>query len=186
MDLGAPDPIAELMQNCLFKSLVSGVMGGALGSVFGLMFSGQGVETYPDGWTTRQKVVHTLRGMGKTMKSSGKQFASIGFCYSLFECLVEKQRGKTDIYNHIAAGALTGAWLGRTGGFSGVAFGAGGFAAFSIGMEYFITPKDPRTLYKPYSPTWPAVEEQLDDEGRASPALLVSVMEADNDDLYDD
>ena len=54
------------------------------------------------------------------------------------ECLVEKYRGKHDVWNSVASGCITGAALQAKSGPSAAAMGCGGFAAFSLVIDSFM------------------------------------------------
>jgi mitochondrial import inner membrane translocase subunit TIM22 len=86
----------------------------------------------------RQQLKLGLIDMRKTAVSSGKNFGAIGMLYAGTECCIEGLRGKNDMTNAVAAGAITGAILARRQGPVGVAWSAVGFAAFSVGIEWWI------------------------------------------------
>jgi mitochondrial import inner membrane translocase subunit TIM22 len=60
-----------------------------------------------------------------------RSFALAGTVFATFECLIEKKRGKADIWNPVLGGCAAGAALGVRGGPAAMAFGCAGFAAFS-------------------------------------------------------
>lgn len=78
---------------------------------------------------------------GKTL-SSAKNFGGVSLLFSGFECAVEKYRAKTDVYNVLSAGCLSGALLARHTGPKGMAIGCAGFASFSAAMEFFMSEKE--------------------------------------------
>jgi len=88
--------------------------------------------------TTWQQVVRGWKQQTKHGWQNAKTFALLGLMWSSSECWIEKYRGKTDIWNSISAGCLTGAILGARGGIGAMGFGCGGMAAFSVLMDYFI------------------------------------------------
>ena len=58
--------------------------------------------------------------------------------FSGTECVVEKYRGSHDVVNGASAGFVTGAVLAAPQGPQAAAFGAVGFALFSIAIEYIM------------------------------------------------
>ena len=59
----------------------------------------------------------------------------IGAVFSCTECFVEKARGRTDRWNPVVGGCITGAVLAHGSGPQGMALGCGGFAAFSYAID---------------------------------------------------
>ncbi|KAF2191807.1 mitochondrial import inner membrane translocase subunit tim22 [Zopfia rhizophila CBS 207.26] len=153
------------MESCLGKTVMSGVMGGGLGAMFGLFMASMRYDTpisQPLPSTTgapspatskpltelpiRQQLKHGLRDMYQSSKSSSKNFAVIGAIYSGTECCIEGLRAKNDIWNSVIGGAITGGVLARRAGPQAVALGALGFGAFSIAIEaYMRMPEDERS-----------------------------------------
>jgi import inner membrane translocase subunit TIM22 len=146
-----PDSLSTpFTESCLFKSALSGVMGGGLGFAFGLFTAsmGSGVNSYAlapgmPGWvdTTNMPLKEQIRRTGKemwgSMKSSAKSFGTFGLVYTAIECGIEKQRGTHDVYNPLMAGCATGGLFGARGGPQAAAFGCAGFAAFGYVIDKF-------------------------------------------------
>ena len=65
----------------------------------------------------------------------GADGAAINRRISCTECFVEKARGRSDRWNPVAGGCITGAVLAHGSGPTGMAFGCGTFAAFSYVIE---------------------------------------------------
>jgi len=86
----------------------------------------------------RQQLRLGFLDMRRTAVSSGKNFGTIGLLFAGTECCVEGLRGKNDMTNAVAAGAITGALLARKQGPTAVLWSAVGFAAFSVGIEWWI------------------------------------------------
>eukprot|EP00003_Mantamonas_plastica_P031369 TRINITY_DN812_c0_g2_i1.p1 TRINITY_DN812_c0_g2~~TRINITY_DN812_c0_g2_i1.p1 ORF type:complete len:106 (-),score=28.46 TRINITY_DN812_c0_g2_i1:233-550(-) len=98
-DIPIDDKTVQLvMESCVTKSAMSGVMGAGLGAVLGLFTSsasGMGMDIdYNDKLTTGQKVKEHFKDMGRTMKSMGKNFGMVGALYAGTECVIEKVRGE--------------------------------------------------------------------------------------------
>jgi import inner membrane translocase subunit TIM22 len=67
-----------------------------------------------------------------------RNFAFITGVFGGSECLVEKYRGKHDMWNPVASGCITGAALQAKAGPQAAAIGCAGFAAFSIVIDSFM------------------------------------------------
>ena len=67
-----------------------------------------------------------------------RNFAFITGVFGGSECLVEKYRGKHDVWNSVASGCITGAALQAKQGPQAAAMGCGGFAAFSLVIDSFM------------------------------------------------
>ena len=64
-----------------------------------------------------------------------RNFAFITGVFGGTDCLVEKYRGKHDVWNSVASGCITGAALQAKQGPQAAALGCGGFAVFSLAIE---------------------------------------------------
>eukprot|EP01103_Thecamoeba_quadrilineata_P018927 TRINITY_DN746_c0_g1_i2.p2 TRINITY_DN746_c0_g1~~TRINITY_DN746_c0_g1_i2.p2 ORF type:complete len:112 (+),score=9.69 TRINITY_DN746_c0_g1_i2:439-774(+) len=79
--------------------------------------------------------------------SYAKGFAVLGGIAAVIECIIEKQRAKSDIYNHISSGFLTGSIIAVRAGPKAALIGGVGFAGFSAMFGYFMEARDPRSNY---------------------------------------
>jgi import inner membrane translocase subunit TIM22 len=126
--------IQRAMDSCTFKSIMSFVIGGAMGAAFGLFTAG--IDPNITGNETP-----TVKLVWKEMKartvSYGKNFAVIGFMFAGTECLIESYRGKTELINGTASGGIVGGLIGLRAGVKAGIFGALGFAAFSTAIDYY-------------------------------------------------
>merc|ERR1712096_457088 len=114
------------------KSVMSFVVGGALGGFMGLFQSSIAPHhTGPVQMSTRE----TLIDMKNTIVSNAKGFAFIGFVFAGTECIIESYRAKTDMKNAVYSGAVTGGILGLRAGIKAAGMGAAGFAAFSAAID---------------------------------------------------
>lgn len=114
--------------------LTHGVMGTLFGAFTGLFLSSMSHSDHtlaPTANSVRQVLKEMLSKTGATAKS----FGMIGALFSGAECVVEGWRGKHDVFNVMAAGCWTGAFLSRHSGPSGMAVGCAGFSAFSTAIE---------------------------------------------------
>jgi mitochondrial import inner membrane translocase subunit TIM22 len=83
----------------------------------------------------REQVRATMRATAEKSIYWCKSFAFITGVFGGSECLVEKFRGKHDMWNAVASGCITGAALQAKSGPQAAAVGCGGFAAFSIVID---------------------------------------------------
>lgn len=118
------------------------VSGGAFGYAIGAFFGGSPNMDHlnPDApkLSTWQHVKAGFKDSHERGVRMSRSFAVAGAVFVTFECLIEKQRGKTDIWNPILGGCAAGAALGVRGGPSAMALGCAGFAAFSGIIEVLL------------------------------------------------
>jgi len=134
------DPMAEkIMENCVVKGVMSGAMGAALGFAFGGFFAASMNPSVEEiqGKTVIRQVVDSFKQAGKSGWHMSKGFAVAGALFSGTECGMEWYRGKTDMYNSVTAGCISGAILGARGGPKAAGIGCAGFSAFSLAIDYF-------------------------------------------------
>ncbi|KUL92286.1 hypothetical protein ZTR_02349 [Talaromyces verruculosus] len=132
-------------ESCPVKIALAGGSGFALGGAFGFLagamaydvpLTAKGAEIYNLPW--REQLKHGFKDMGTRAYSSAKTFGYIGAIYKTAECSVEGLRAKNDLTNHVVAGCLTGAFLGRNAGPQAALTGCVGFAAFSAAIEAYL------------------------------------------------
>lgn len=129
-------------ESCPLKACMSYVVGGAMGGFMGLFQSSIAPHQATHTMTTRE----TLIDMRGAIVSSAKSFAVIGFMIVGIECVIETHRAKSDVWNHVYGGGVTGGLLGLRAGVKAAGFGAAGFAAFSAAIDYFMNNS---TLFNP-------------------------------------
>ncbi|KAJ7496892.1 mitochondrial import inner membrane translocase subunit TIM22 [Mycena latifolia] len=137
--------MTEAMGSCPAKTVMAGGAGLALGMVFSLMTASMSYEDplLRQNAGTAQRARDILRDTGKSMWTSGKGFGKVGALYASIECVIESYRGKTDLYNSVGAGFLSGGVLARASG-PKAAFGGGlAFAAFSAAIDMFMRREPP-------------------------------------------
>jgi import inner membrane translocase subunit TIM22 len=83
----------------------------------------------------REQMRVVMRATGEKSLYWCKNFAFITGVFGGSECLVEKYRGKHDVWNSVASGCITGAALQAKQGPQAMAVGCGGFAAFSLAID---------------------------------------------------
>jgi import inner membrane translocase subunit TIM22 len=108
IEMPTPEMMAseDFMNNCAVRTIMSSVMGGGLGVLFGI-FMGTMDTSHIDGSLTtdaqKKGFRETLREVGKSTwsrsKSYGKGFATMGALFSGSECVIETFRAKHDMYN---------------------------------------------------------------------------------------
>jgi mitochondrial import inner membrane translocase subunit TIM22 len=139
-----PPDFSYLANSCGGKAAIGvfggGVMGLLMGVFLGAMsdatppvqfIAGKEVPTQP----LRDQMKLTLRATANKSLYWCKNFAFITGVFGGSECLVEKYRGKHDVWNSVMSGCLTGAALQAKSGPQAAAVGCGGFAAFSLVID---------------------------------------------------
>ncbi|CAG7659273.1 unnamed protein product [Allacma fusca] len=129
--------VEGVFESCAFKSVMSCVVGYALGGAIGLFSASVNPNiTGPD--AKQQTAREVFRDMRTTTMSHAKNFAIIGALFSSVECAIESYRGTTDWKNGTIAGGITGGMIGLRAGLKAGMFGAAGFAAFSTIIDYYM------------------------------------------------
>lgn len=85
----------------------------------------------------KQQMKLQFTDMGRRSFSSAKNFGFIGAVFTGTECSIESLRAKSDIWNGVSAGCLTGGGLAIKSGPQGAFFGCAAFAAFSTASMCF-------------------------------------------------
>ena len=80
----------------------------------------------------KEQMATTMRATAEKSLYWCRQFAFITGVFGGSECLVEKFRGKHDVWNEVVSGCVTGAALQAKSGPTAAMMGCGGFAAFSL------------------------------------------------------
>lgn len=120
-----------------------GVMGLLMGVFLGALSDSQppiqvaGNKDVPQA-PFKEQVRYTMRATAEKSMYWCRNFAFITGVFGGSECLVEKFRGKHDMWNPVASGCITGAALQAHAGPQAALFGCGGFAAFSIVIDKFM------------------------------------------------
>jgi import inner membrane translocase subunit TIM22 len=138
---------ADHMMGSVFgKYVLSGVMGGGLGLVFGafmttMSFGAIRSEDIPTDLPLRRQFTLMGRRMWSSMKSSSRNFAVFGAMYAPTEQMTAVIRGRHDVGNSLIAGCLTGAGMAVTGGPYAMGMGCAGCAALCGLMDHFFIHK---------------------------------------------
>lgn len=128
-------------ESCIFKGAIAysagGLMGLAMGAFLAPFDSMNGLKVAENA-TAKETAIATIHQTRSKAVSMGRTFASLGGIYGVTECVIEKYRAKSDVYNPVYAGCFTGGVLGRSAGPMGMAYGCGGFALWSVAIEKFM------------------------------------------------
>lgn len=143
----APPNFDWVTNSCGGKAAVGTIGGGAMGLLMGV-FLGAMSDTAPPVQVIagrevpqapmREQLRTTMRATGEKSLYWCRNFAFITGVFGGSECLVEKYRGKHDVWNSVASGCITGAALQAKSGPQAAAVGCGGFAAFSLVIDSFM------------------------------------------------
>lgn len=133
-----------MSESCGSKAAIGVIGGGVMGLVMGVfmgaltdmtppvtMIEGREVPQAP----LREQARTTLRATADKSLYWCRQFAFITGVFGGTECLVEKYRGKHDVWNAVVSGCVTGAAMQAKQGPQASAIGCGGFAAFSLVID---------------------------------------------------
>jgi import inner membrane translocase subunit TIM22 len=141
---GLPPNFDYLSESCGSKAAIGVLGGGVMGLLMGVfmgaltdmsppitMINGKDVPQAP----LAEQARTTLRATADKSLYWCKQFAFITGVFGGTECLVEKYRGKHDVWNSVLSGCVTGAAMQAKAGPQASAIGCGGFAAFSLVID---------------------------------------------------
>ena len=133
-----------LSESCGSKAAIGVIGGGVMGLVMGVFMGALTDMTPPvtiiEGKEVPQAPIKeqmrtTLRATADKSMYWCRQFAFITGVFGGSECLVEKYRGKHDVWNAVFSGCITGAAMQAKQGPQASAIGCGGFAAFSLVID---------------------------------------------------
>ena len=143
----APPDFSWLTDSCGGKAAIGVFGGGVMGLLMGV-FLGALSDTQPPIQVAggkdvpqaplKEQVRYTMRATAEKSMYWCRNFAFITGVFGGSECLVEKFRGKHDMWNPVASGCITGAALQAHAGPQAALIGCGGFAAFSIVIDKFM------------------------------------------------
>ncbi|KAL3793209.1 hypothetical protein HJC23_000751 [Cyclotella cryptica] len=133
-----------LSESCGSKAAIGVIGGGVMGLIMGVfmgaltdmtppvtVLNGKEVPQAP----LREQMRTTLRATADKSMYWCRQFAFITGVFGGSECLVEKYRGKHDVWNAVVSGCVTGAAMQAKQGPQASAVGCGGFAVFSLVID---------------------------------------------------
>jgi import inner membrane translocase subunit TIM22 len=142
----ATHPLA-FQEACITKLVMSGVIGGGMGALLGLVMGSYnsiappvtlpGVPDPPK-VPIRWQLIESWQSTIRKSRAWGRNFGAVGGVYAGVECVIEKTRAKHDMVNPVAGGCVTGAVLASRQGPAAMCFGCAGFALFSGLIELFM------------------------------------------------
>lgn len=133
-----------IANSCGGKAAIGVFGGGLMGLLMGVFLGAMSDATPPvqiiNGKDVpqapmKEQIRVTFRATAEKSLYWCKNFAFITGVFGGTDCLVEKYRGKHDVWNSVASGCITGAALQAKQGPQAAAIGCGGFAAFSLVIE---------------------------------------------------
>lgn len=136
-----------ISESCGGKAAIGVFGGGVMGLLMGVFLGAMSDATPPvtliggkdvPQAPIREQMKVVFRSTGEKSIYWCKSFAFITGVFGGSECLVEKFRGKHDVWNPVMSGCVTGAALQAKAGPSAAAMGCGGFAAFSLVIDSFM------------------------------------------------
>lgn len=139
-----PPDFSWISNSCGGKAAIGLFAGGAMGLLMGVFLGAMSDATPPvtviagkdvPQAPLREQIKVTMRATAEKSKYWCRQFAFITGVFGGTDCLVEKFRGKHDMWNSVASGCITGAALQAKQGPQAAAVGCGGFAAFSLVID---------------------------------------------------
>eukprot|EP00585_Thalassiosira_rotula_P002003 CAMPEP_0196143010 /NCGR_PEP_ID=MMETSP0910-20130528/12566_1 /TAXON_ID=49265 /ORGANISM="Thalassiosira rotula, Strain GSO102" /LENGTH=281 /DNA_ID=CAMNT_0041404395 /DNA_START=13 /DNA_END=858 /DNA_ORIENTATION=+ len=142
-----PPNFAWMSESCGSKAAIGVFGGGLMGLVMGVFMGALTDMTPPvtiiDGKEVpqaplKEQMRTTMRATADKSMYWCRQFAFITGVFGGSECLVEKYRGKHDVWNAVVSGCVTGAAMQAKQGPQASAIGCGGFAAFSLVIDSFM------------------------------------------------
>lgn len=110
---------------------------GAMGDVSPIqVISGREVPQAP----VREQLRQALKATATKSSGWAKSFGVLTALFGGVDCLIEKYRGKHDIWNPVLSGCAVGATLSAKGGPGAACIGCVGFAGFSFVVDKIMGP----------------------------------------------
>jgi import inner membrane translocase subunit TIM22 len=142
-----PPDFSWLTNSCGGKAAIGVIGGGVMGLLMGVFLGAMSDATPPvqviagrevPQAPLREQIKVTMRATGDKSLYWCRNFAFITGVFGGSECLVEKYRGKHDVWNSVASGCINCAAFQAKSGPQAAAVGCGGFAAFSLVIDTFM------------------------------------------------
>ena len=142
---GNPSLIAD---SCGLKIVSGAAIGGVLGIALGIFMGAMGdvspilvqqgreVPTAP----LREQMRSAYKATASKSLGWAKSFGVLSALFGGIECVIEKYRGKHDVWNPVISGCAVGATLSAKGGPGAACAGCAGFAGFSYLMDKVMGP----------------------------------------------
>ena len=135
-----PDVRPELGDSAVLLATVSAILGGAMGVVFAMAFSGR-FSSLPSTATMKDHMKDYVRQVGDSARVQGASFAVFGALITGMENVASKVRGSHDLSNVVLAGCAAGGLLGSAGGPQTAASGCVLMGAFSAAIDRYMHPE---------------------------------------------
>eukprot|EP01031_Cornospumella_fuschlensis_P039045 gene39045-47505_t len=138
-----------LAESCAFKIVTGGAMGAVMGVGLGLFMGAMSGDVSPIQIVNGREVPpaplrEQLRSAYKSTlsKSAGwaKNFGILTALFGGVECVIEKYRGKHDVWNPVISGCAVGGAMAAKGGPAAACIGCAGFAGFSLVIDKVMGP----------------------------------------------
>lgn len=142
-----PPDFSWITNSCGGRAAIGVFGGGVMGLLMGVFMGAMSDSTAPirviggkdvPQAPLRDQMKLTMRATAEKSIYWCRNFAFITGVFGGSECLVEKYRGKHDMWNSVVSGCITGAGLQAKQGPQAAAMGCGGFAAFSLVIDSFM------------------------------------------------
>jgi import inner membrane translocase subunit TIM22 len=132
-----------VQESCGFKIITGGMMGAVMGVGLGLFMGAMGdvspIQVVQGREVPQAPVREQLRAAYKATanKSVGwaKNFGVLTALFGGVDCLIEKYRGKHDVWNPVISGCVVGGTMSAKGGPAAACLGCAGFAGFSFVVD---------------------------------------------------
>lgn len=137
-----------IQESCGYKIITGGLMGSVLGIGMGIFMGAMGdvtpIQVSQGREVPQAPVREQLRSaMKSTVSKSAGWAKSFGVLTAMFggvDCLIEKYRGKHDVWNPVLSGCAVGAALSAKAGPAAACVGCAGFAGFSLVVDKILGP----------------------------------------------
>lgn len=139
-----------VMESCAFKTVTGGMMGSVMGVGLGLFMGAMGgdvsspIQLVNGREVPQAPLREQLRSAYKSTAGKAAGWAkSFGILTALFggvECVIEKYRGKHDVWNPVISGCAVGGAMSAKGGPAAACIGCAGFAGFSLVVDKIMGP----------------------------------------------
>jgi import inner membrane translocase subunit TIM22 len=132
-----------IQESCGYKIITGGLMGSVLGVGMGLFMGAMGDVTpiqisqgreVPQA-PVREQLRSAMRSTGQKSAGWAKSFGVLTALFGGVDCLIEKYRGKHDVWNPVLSGCAVGAAISAKGGPAAACIGCAGFAGFSLVVD---------------------------------------------------
>eukprot|EP01118_Nematostelium_gracile_P000117 TRINITY_DN10108_c0_g1_i1.p1 TRINITY_DN10108_c0_g1~~TRINITY_DN10108_c0_g1_i1.p1 ORF type:complete len:198 (-),score=43.13 TRINITY_DN10108_c0_g1_i1:26-580(-) len=153
-----------IQDSCLVRGIFTSVAGAGLGTVFAFVFTPSNTAPEHLEKPFRAQLLQGYRTSARSSIGMAKNFGIFGGAFAVTECTLEGIRAKSDIYNGVMAGCVTGGALAWRGGPTSIAFGCVGVAAFSGAIDYFLGRHGDATTHVEHDSQYELTNHSIHDE----------------------